>query len=146
MGFEAESRFHIDRLLGIYSHDFNIGAQLDYTHARDTTNNNYLPRIPPLKTILSATYGWKDMFSSSIEGVFVAAQRNIGEGELPTDAYQMLNANIDFTFPYLIEKNCMIYARAINLTNEEARVHSSFIKDFAPLPGRSFLMGVRGTF
>jgi iron complex outermembrane recepter protein len=146
MGFEAETRLHLDKLFGVYTHDFDIGAQIDYVHARDTRNSEYLPRIPPLKTILSARYGWKDMFMSSIEGVFVAAQRNTGEGELPTDAYQMLNANVDFTIPYLKEKNSMIYARAINLTNEEARVHSSFVKDYVPLPGRSFLMGVRGTF
>ncbi len=146
LGFEVESRLHVDRLLKIYTHEFSLGAQVDYVHARDIREHRYLPRIPPLKTILSAHYGWKDIFSSRIEGVLVAAQRNIGEGELVTDAYQMLNANVDFTIPYLKEKNSMIYARAINLTNEDARVHSSFIKDFAPLPGRSFLLGVRGTF
>lgn len=145
-GFEVETELHFDRLLGIYSHEFSLGAKVDYVHARDLRDNRFLPRIPPLKTIISANYGWRDLINSSIEGVFVAAQRNIGAGELPTDAYQMLNANLDFTFPYLKEKNSMLFARAINLTNEDARVHSSFVKEFVPLPGRSFILGLRGTF
>lgn len=36
--------------------------------------------------------------------------------------------------------------RGDNLTNTEARVHSSFLKDLAPRPGRNLSLGVRGYF
>jgi iron complex outermembrane receptor protein len=36
--------------------------------------------------------------------------------------------------------------KGTNLTDTEARVHTSFLKDIAPRPGRSFALGVRGYF
>ena len=33
-----------------------------------------------------------------------------------------------------------------NLLDEEARPHSSFLKDLVPLPGRGFVFGVRAFF
>lgn len=146
LGFEAESTFHLHELLKLHSNQVDFSAQVDYVNARDTKRGNDLPRIPPFRTILRGSYGYGDLFTTGIEGVFVAAQRNIADGELPTDAYQMLNLTYDMRIPYLENDNLMLYARGQNLTNEEARVHSSFLKDLAPLPGRSFLAGIRGTF
>ncbi len=40
----------------------------------------------------------------------------------------------------------LVYARASNLLDEEARRHTSPLKEFAPLPGRSFGAGVRLEF
>ena len=39
-----------------------------------------------------------------------------------------------------------VYIKGTNLTNEEARVHNSFLKDIAPLAGRGAILGVRMTF
>jgi iron complex outermembrane recepter protein len=36
--------------------------------------------------------------------------------------------------------------RGSNLLDETARVHASFLKDLAPLPGRNFTAGVRYSF
>ena len=38
------------------------------------------------------------------------------------------------------------YLKGQNLLDEEARDHSSFIKDLAPRVGRNFLAGIRYTF
>ena len=40
----------------------------------------------------------------------------------------------------------VIFVKANNLTDEEARVHQSFLKDVAPLPARGFEFGIRGSF
>jgi iron complex outermembrane receptor protein len=40
----------------------------------------------------------------------------------------------------------IVYAKGNNLTDEEARVHTSFLKDQAPLPGRNLTLGVRALF
>ncbi len=145
-GFEAETTLHLHEALGWYANHLDLTAQLDYVRARDTRNSIDLPRITPLRSVVRARYGWKELFRLGIEGVFVAAQRDIAERELPTDAYQLLNATFDIKIPWLKQKNLTFYARAQNLTNAEARIHSSFIKDMVPLPGRSFITGIRGVF
>ena len=38
------------------------------------------------------------------------------------------------------------FLRATNLSDREARPHTSFLKDLAPLPGRSVTVGVRLSF
>ena len=39
-----------------------------------------------------------------------------------------------------------VFADAHNLTDEEAREHTSFLKDIAPLPGRNLRVGVTYAF
>jgi iron complex outermembrane receptor protein len=38
------------------------------------------------------------------------------------------------------------YISGQNLGDNEARVHTSFLRDFSPLPGRNFRVGIRGEF
>jgi iron complex outermembrane receptor protein len=38
------------------------------------------------------------------------------------------------------------YAKGVNLTNQEAREHTSFLKDIAPLGGRGVVCGMKLTF
>jgi iron complex outermembrane receptor protein len=40
----------------------------------------------------------------------------------------------------------MVFLRGSNLLDEELRRHVSPLKDYAPLPGVSFLLGVRAGF
>ena len=40
----------------------------------------------------------------------------------------------------------LVFLRASNLLDEEVRRHSSPLKDYLPLPGRSLLLGVRAGF
>ena len=39
-----------------------------------------------------------------------------------------------------------LYLKGVNLTNAEAREHTSFLKDRAPLSGRGFVAGIKMTF
>ncbi len=39
-----------------------------------------------------------------------------------------------------------LFVNASNLGDEEARKHTSFVKDIAPLPGRNYALGVRSRF
>jgi iron complex outermembrane receptor protein len=39
-----------------------------------------------------------------------------------------------------------LFVNASNLGDEEARKHTSFVKDRAPLPGRNYAVGVRSRF
>jgi iron complex outermembrane receptor protein len=75
----------------------------------------------------------------------VSAQRDVAQNELPTDAYTMLNAYANWR----IRSGSVawdLFARANNLLNQEARNHTSLIKDIAPLGARSLMVGVRAIF
>ncbi len=145
-GAEFESTFHLHEVLDLGSHEFDLGGQFEYLRAKDTDNDSNIPRIPPLRTIAKLRYGYKDKFSAVTEGVFVGTASNTADNELATDAYQMLNLTLEYNLPYAENKNLSLYLKGLNLTDEEARVHSSFIKDLAPLAGQSVLVGVRGYF
>lgn len=145
-GAEIESTFHLHDLINLGVHEFDLGGQFEYLRAKDTDNGGNIPRIPPLRTIAKLRYGYKDIFSATTEGVFVGTASKTADNELATDAYQMLNVTLELNLPYMKDKNLSFYLKGLNLTNEEARVHSSFIKDLAPLPGESYLVGLRGYF
>jgi iron complex outermembrane receptor protein len=141
LGFETEAALHFDRLFDIKGHELALEGQVDYVRAKERGSDNYLPRIPPLRTITRLKYG-QDRFSTFVEGVFVNAQNDVAPFEIETDSYNLLNAQVE----YELVENLSLFARGSNLTDEEARVHTSFLKDVAPLRGRSFLFGVRGRF
>lgn len=145
-GFETEAVMHLHEPLGLYSHDIDLDLQLDYVRARSISDSGDLPRIPPFRTIVGLDYGYKSLLSARVEGVFVAAQTKIDDGELPTDNYGMLNAHMYYNLFSDEHKKLSLYVKGSNLNNVEARVHSSFLKEFAPLRGRNVLFGLRGEF
>jgi iron complex outermembrane receptor protein len=38
------------------------------------------------------------------------------------------------------------FVQGRNLGNEDARVATSYLRDYAPLPGRNVIVGIRGRF
>jgi iron complex outermembrane receptor protein len=80
-----------------------------------------------------------------LEGVYAAPQDRISTAELPTDSYFLVNAAISYTLsrgPITTD----LYLKGVNLTDAEAREHTSFLKDRAPLGGRGFVAGIKMTF
>ncbi len=144
-GFEAKSTLHLHEALNLWSHDIDFDVQVDFVRAEDKSNNTDLPRIPPLRTIVGIDYKYKRLFEARAEGVFASKQDDIAEFELPTDSYKTLNAHLNFNLPFP-DYELALYLRGTNLTDEEVRVHTSFLKDLAPLRGRSVLFGLRGVF
>jgi iron complex outermembrane receptor protein len=57
----------------------------------------------------------------------------------------MIDANINY-YVDGIGNDFVVFLKADNITDEDARVHSSFLKDSVPLPGRGISFGVRGSF
>jgi iron complex outermembrane receptor protein len=90
-------------------------------------------------------YAWKDRFGARIEGQYAQEQNRTAEFELPTDGYFLLNASVNYRIA-AGRADIDVYLKGTNLTNEEARFHTSFLKDIAPLAGRGVLLGIRTTF
>jgi iron complex outermembrane recepter protein len=142
-GFEFESAFHLDELIEMGPHAVALEYQLDYVRARNEDDSGDLPRIPPFRNIARVRYSFQDVFSAFVEGVFVQDQDEVAEYELPTEGYNLLNVEAEYKLPYLQNKDLKLFVRGTNLTDDEARVHSSFLKDLAPLRGRALLFGFK---
>lgn len=103
-----------------------------------------LPRIPPVRLGSQLRYqssGWEAGLGVS----HYFEQNKVAELETSTDAYILVDAELAYTFT-TGHSDLTVYLKGNNLTDEEARVHSSFLKNQAPLPGRGFSMGLRGMF
>ena len=126
-------------------HELHLDLKADYVYAQNRESDRSLPRITPFRTSAALVYAWQDRFSARIEGQYVHDQDRTAEFELPTDSYFLLSASASYRVnagPIDFD----VYLKATNLTDEEARVHTSFLKDIAPLAGRGALLGVRATF
>ena len=122
-----------------------LDMAFDITRAEiDGPPGGTIPRIPPhrLKMGLEAKSRLVDLRG---EAWWVAAQDRVAENELPTDSYWMLNLILT-AHPFPNQRNVTIVAQGRNLLNEEARVHSSFLKDKLPLAGREARLSVNVAF
>lgn len=135
-GFEAQVDWHL-------SDDWRWEVFTDYTRAKLDGGGN-VPRIPPMRVGSSLHYEY-DKWHAEVEVVRNSEQDKIASYETNTDGYTMVSASANY---YLDFDNIdmTLYLKGENLTNQEGRVHSSYLKDEAPLPSRSFSVGVRARF
>jgi iron complex outermembrane receptor protein len=140
-GGEAEAVVHL-----VEQSTYSIHLQLtaDYVRAEQTTDDEPLPRIPPLRFGSALRFDTR-RFHLGIEMRAVARQTRVAPSETETPGHALLNADASYVLP--VESSSIeVFVRGTNLGNREARVHTSFLKDFAPLPGRGVAAGVRMTF
>lgn len=113
-------------------------------YVRGTTANGPAVRVPPWsltgRGILEA-----GRWTGTLEVRGVGRQQRIAAFELPTNGYVMLNASI-VVRPLRSHPDIRVFVDGHNLTNVEAREHVSFLKDVAPLPGRSLRLGAAARF
>ncbi|MCH8500785.1 MAG: TonB-dependent receptor [Aliidiomarina sp.] len=106
--------------------------------------NSNLPRIPPHR--FGAEYRYTANQWVATAGVNrYAAQTRAAANESPTSGYTLFDASVNYNFVWN-GHDMMWFAKAQNLTNELAFVHSSFIKDDAPLAGRNLSVGLQARF
>ena len=81
-----------------------------------------------------------------VEGRWNDSASHLGPNQLPTDSYTLWGADVRYRM--LVNERAIVdlFAVGTNLGDEEARPHTSFLKDLAPMPGRSFKVGVRTSF
>ncbi|MFB0980318.1 MAG: TonB-dependent receptor [Alteromonadaceae bacterium] len=115
----------------------------DYIHAKVTDGDN-LPRIPPMRIGGQFNY-MTDEYSAEISATHYFKQSNTAELESETEGYTMLDANFNY-FINNVGDDMVAFLKVNNITDEEARVHTSFLKGVSPLPARGFTVGIRGSF
>lgn len=123
--------------------NLRLNLRGDYVHAKDTRNNEYLPRISPFRLGSGLEYT-KNRFNFKLDILHAFNQSNTAENELATDGYTNVSALVAYKLP--IKANIELFAKANNLLDDEIREHASFLKDVSPAGERSLLIGARADF
>lgn len=119
---------------------WDLDFMWDFVRAELDEGSN-LPRIPPQRYGAGVHYRG-DRLRGGAELRLVDAQDRLAPNETRTDGHTLVDANISYRF-FFAHYFLDLILRGTNLTNEEARVHTSFIKDDVPLPGRNLSLIAR---
>jgi len=140
-GAEAEVVFH---LVDSEKQKLHLDLRPDRLEARDRSTGPPLPRVSPMRFGGGLRYD-PGPFGARIDVLHHEAQDRLAAGELPTDGYTMVDATVTYRFTWTgVQFDLM--ARGVNLLDQEARNHVSFLKDIAPLGGRGATVSLRASF
>ena len=139
-GFEVEGS--VD-LTTIGNFKFSADGLADMVRAR-ITSVGPAPRIPPLR-LLGGLEARSGVIEARVEAEWTDSQTRVSPFETPTKGFTLINASLAFK-PFGTDNGTSIVVSANNIFDVEARRHSSFLKDFAPLAGRDLRVSARIAF
>jgi iron complex outermembrane receptor protein len=144
---QADARFRgVEAELSYRASPSGFGMRLfgDRAEGRLAGAGN-LPRMSPARLGLEADYkeGAWTTYGSLLR---VFRQDRVAALESATRGYTRLDAGVEYTIKSSERVTTMLYLRGNNLLDQDMRAHTSFIKDFAPMPGRSLVAGLRANF
>ena len=135
-GLEAELRWRPEGT------PWRLRAFADTARGRlDDVGN--VPRMAPMRAGGSVDYD-RGAWSGFVSLLAVRRQDRLATLETPTAGYRRLDAEVAYTLQPGENASLQLFVQGRNLLDDEIRLATSFIKDFAPQPGRSVLVGVRG--
>ncbi len=140
-GAELSTTFHLHE--DEHGH-LDLVVSGDLVHARNTTDHTDLPRTTPAR--LRAALDWeRAAWRAGLDVNHVLEQDRTAPSETPTDAYTLLGAYAGYRW-LTSAVTWDLLLRGTNLGDEEARLHTSFLKEVVPLPGRSLNLSLRASF
>ena len=126
--------------------NFSMTVFSDYVRGRFVQGNrDDVPRMPPLRYGLELGFS-NNVWNAALRYTRGEAQKHPGENETRTNSFHLLTASLDYQLKMGRWGDLWLFAKASNLLNDEIRNSVSFLRNFAPEPGRSFILGVRATF
>jgi iron complex outermembrane receptor protein len=140
-GFEAEVELP---QIGVAGGKLSTRLVADVVRAELDAGGD-LPQIPPLRVGAEVRYS-RNAWSAGVSANRFSSQTRVAGNELPTDGYTMLGADASWRIPSASGREWFAYLRGENLLDEDARRHTSPLKEFVPLPGRSVGAGLRLEF
>ncbi len=140
-GVEFDSDFHLADLaggelaLGVFG-DVTVG---EFDDAGD------VPRLPPMR--IGSELSWRsDAFGAYVRVINADDQDNAGNFETETDGYTRWDAGVDYRMTLMANTELLAFVKWKNIGDEEIRLSTSFLRNFAPEPGESIEAGIRLTF
>lgn len=142
---QKDARFYGAEVEGRFTLMENSDQTLDVSFSGDIvrakfTGGSTVPRIPAKSATLGLDFQ-SSAFDAEANIRFVGDQKSLASGEIPTDSYTTLDLNLAWR-PYGEEDDLTIRLQGQNLTNEERRQHTSFLKDLLPMPGRAIKLSL----
>ena len=130
-----EFQLHWD--LNQHDAGFSVDVFADTVTARlNEGANKNLPRTPPAS--LGTALNWKKGYwLSSFDVRAFAKQNKVAENETPTDGYYTANIVLAYEMPLAQGQSVWIRLKGMNLTDEFALNHVSYLKREVPIVGRN---------
>ncbi len=137
-GLEAEISF---TLMERGATSLVLGLFGDLVDAEFDSDGN-VPRIPAAKVGGELRY-FGPNWTMHLHLTRVDDQDDVGELELGTAGYSLLSLYVDYHWDFGADSELKVFVRGDNLLDEEVRNHASFLKNYAPEPGRGVTLGLR---
>lgn len=116
----------------------------DYTRGQ-FTNGIDVPRLPPLRYGLQLEY-IKDKLATNLRVTRAEVQKYAGQFEAPTPGYVLLDLGVLYQIKTSQDIQLVAFAKGTNLLNQNVRNATSYLRNFAPEPGRGAEIGVRVSY
>jgi iron complex outermembrane receptor protein len=146
---QADARFvgaEFETIFGLFDDTrgkLDLRLWTDYVRGK-LVNGPNLPRITPLRFGSELNYERGPWYAGT-NVMRVQRQNDVALLETETQGYLMWNAHVEYRLAFE-PVQYTVFLRGTNLLDEEARRHTSFLKNQAPLPGRSAMVGIKATF
>ncbi|MDN5368892.1 MAG: iron complex outerrane recepter protein [Shewanella sp.] len=115
----------------------------DYTRGKLVDGGN-LPRISPLRFGSTLNFDLAQ-WHADVGMIAYSRQNDVADNETETAGYTLVNASVTYRL-FSDNGDMLLYLKGTNLTDQEARPHTSLLKDYAPLMGRNLMLGVSYSF
>ena len=139
-GIELDTDF---TLAAIGPGDLRLGLFGDLTRG-ELESGGDVPRLPPRR--LGARLNWVseswDVWGRVVDA---ADQNRPGDNEAATEGYTRWDLGVDYRLP-VGGGDLVTFVNFSNVTDEEIRLSTSFLRDIAPEAGRSIEAGIRYSF
>jgi iron complex outermembrane receptor protein len=142
IGAEVELRY--DFQPGKYGHwqVFGFGDIVD----GELSDNDDVPLAPPARIGMGLDWDHHDGFAAYLLWIHAYKQDNLAPLETATPGYDLVNAEVSYSFATGDQFEFQVYLQGQNLLDEDIRNSTSTLKDFAPQIGINAIFGVRAYF
>ena len=137
-GLEAEAN------LALLPNILNLRLFTDTVYGK-LKNNGNIPRITPQRFGFDLNFQ-KNNWQANFNITRVVRQDRVAILETETSGYTLMNAEVGYHMKLSPSVNYTLFLQGRNLLDSDIRVHTSFLKDVAPMAGRAIVAGVRGVF
>lgn len=139
-GWEAEGQVDlVENASGLWT----LRVFADAVDAELDAGGN-LPRIAPSRVGVDLAWS-RGHWNARIGAIRVADQDDVAALETATDGYTLFEAGMAYHWD-VGNAGWEVFVEGRNLGDEDARAHTSYLKDVAPLAGRNVAVGLRVDF
>lgn len=141
VGVELESSFH---LVDVGNGALFLDVRGDIISG-EFNNSGDVPRSPPMR--IGGKLSWTgDAFNTWVSILSASDQDDSGNFETETDGYTRWDIGANYRFNMTDDSDLTVFIKWKNIGDEEIRLSTSFLRNYAPEVGESVEAGIRYSF